>query len=147
MNRLRIKSQAFEEGALIPAQFTCDGEDLSPELHWEDVPEGTKSFALSVTDPDAPIGTFVHWLVYGIDKGITRIERNRLPFGARQVTNDFGRQRYGGPCPPSGTHRYYFRLYALDSDALETVTKTNFFQIAEKHAIATAELMGRYTRK
>ena len=109
MNRLRIKSQAFEEGALIPAQFTCDGEDLSPELHWEDVPEGTKSFALSVTDPDAPIGTFVHWLVYGIDKGITRIERNRLPFGARQVTNDFGRQRYGGPCPPSGTHRYWHR--------------------------------------
>jgi len=87
-----------------------------------------------VTDPDAPIGTFVHWLVYGIDKGITRIERNRLPFGARQITKGFGgRERYGGPCLPSGTHRYYFRLYALDSDMLETVTKTNFFQIVEKH--------------
>jgi Raf kinase inhibitor-like YbhB/YbcL family protein len=146
-NDMRMKSHDFEEGALIPSQFTCDGVDLSPELHWEDAPAETKSFALGVTDSDAPMGTFVHWLVYSIPKGATGTERNRLPAGARQVTNDFGRQQYGGPCPPSGTHRYYFRLYALDSDTLETVTKTNFFQIIEKHAIATAELMGRYTRK
>jgi hypothetical protein len=100
-----------------------------------------------MTDPDAPIGTFIHWLVYSIAKDTTRIDRNRLPAAARQVTNGFGREQYGGPCPPSGTHRYYFRLYALDTDSLETITKTNFFQVVEKHAIATAELMGRYKRK
>jgi len=144
---MRLKSQDFEEGAFIPSLFTCDGDDVSPELHWEDAPEGTKSFALSMTDPDAPIGTFIHWLVYSIAKDITRIDRNRLPAAARQVTNGFGREQYGGPCPPSGTHRYYFRLYALDTDSLETITKTNFFQVVEKHAIATAELMGRYKRK
>jgi hypothetical protein len=144
---MRLKSQDFEEGAFIPSQFTCDGDDVSPELHWEDAPEGTKSFALSMTDPDAPIGTFIHWLVYSIAKDTTRIDRNRLPAAARQVTNGFGREQYGGPCPPSGTHRYYFRLYALDTDSLETITKTNFFQVVEKHAIATAELMGRYKRK
>jgi len=144
---MRLKSQDFEEGAFIPSLFTCDGDDVSPELHWEDAPEGTKSFALSMTDPDAPIGTFIHWLVYSIAKDTTRIDRNRLPAAARQVTNGFGREQYGGPCPPSGTHRYYFRLYALDTDSLETITKTNFFQVVEKHAIATAELMGRYKRK
>jgi len=144
---MRLKSQDFEEGAFIPSQFTCDGDDVSPELHWEDAPEGTKSFALSMTDPDAPIGTFIHWLVYSIAKDTTRIDRNRLPAAARQVTNGFGQEQYGGPCPPSGTHRYYFRLYALDTDSLETITKTNFFQVVEKHAIATAELMGRYKRK
>jgi Raf kinase inhibitor-like YbhB/YbcL family protein len=143
---MRLRSQEFEEGASIPSQFTCDGDDISPELHWEDAPEITKSFALSMTDPDAPIGTFVHWLVYGIARDTTRIERNRLPAAARQVRNGFGRERYGGPCPPSGTHRYYFRLYALDTDTLETITTTNFFKVVEKHAIATAELMGRYKR-
>ena len=144
---MRLRSEDVEENALIPSQFTCDGDDLSPELHWEHAPEEARSFALSMTDPDAPDGTFIHWLVYNIAKDITRIERGALPAGARQVRNDFGREEYGGPCPPSGTHRYYFRLYALDTDSLERITKTNFFQVVEEHAIAKAELIGRYKRR
>jgi hypothetical protein len=143
---MRLRSEDFEENGLIPSQFTCDGEDVSPELHWENAPHEARSFALSMTDPDAPGGTFIHWLVCNIAKDITRIGRGALPAGARQVRNDFGREQYGGPCPPSGTHRYYFRLYALDTDTLDRITKTNFFQVIDKHAIAKAELMGRYKR-
>jgi hypothetical protein len=145
---MKLKSEDFEENGFIPSRFTCDGEDVSPQVRWEDVPEGARSFALSMTDPDAPGGTFVHWLIYNIPKDVRRIERGGLPAGARQVRNDFGRERYGGPCPPSGTHRYYFRLYALRIDSLEAkITKTDFFEVVEKHTIAKAELMGRYRRK
>lgn len=145
---MRLKSEDFEENALIPPRFTCDGEDASPELQWVDAPERARSFALSMTDPDAPSGTFIHWLIYNIPKSVRRIERGGLPAGARQVRNDFGRERYGGPCPPSGTHKYYFKLHALDIDSLEgIVSKTNFFEAVEKHTIASAELMGRYKRR
>jgi len=144
---MKLKSEDFEEKGFIPSRFTCDGEDVSPHLRWEDVPEEVRSFALSMTDPDAPGGTFIHWLIYNIAKDIRRIERGGLPAGARQVRNDFGREQYGGPCPPSGTHRYYFRLYALGTDVLEKITKVNFFQVVEKHTIARAELMGRYKKK
>jgi Raf kinase inhibitor-like YbhB/YbcL family protein len=117
-------------------------------LYWEDVPEDAKSLALSMTDPDAPSGTFIHWLVYNMPQGIRRVERGGLPAGATQVRNDFGRERYGGPCPPSGTHRYYFKLYALDTDRLEEkITRRNFFEVVQKHMIGSAELMGRYRRK
>ena len=144
---MKLKSEDFEEKGFIPSRFTCDGEDVSPHLRWEDVPEEVRSFALSMTDPDAPGGTFIHWLIYNMAKDIRRIERGGLPAGARQVGNDFGREQYGGPCPPSGTHRYYFRLYALGTDVLEKITKVNFFQVVEKHTIARAELMGRYKKK
>jgi hypothetical protein len=143
---MKLLSEDFKENEVIPSRFTCDGEDICPQLYWGDVPGGTRSLALSVTDPDAPGGTFIHWLVYDIPKDISRMERGGLPAGAKQVKNDFGRERYGGPCPPSGTHRYYFRLYSLDTDRLEKITRTNFFQVVEKHAIAKAELMGRYKR-
>lgn len=144
---MRLKSEDFEENALIPPRFTCDGEDVSPELQWVDAPERARSFALSMTDPDAPGGMFIHWLIYNIPRSVRRIERGGLA-GARQVRSDFGRERYGGPCPPSGTHRYYFKLHALDIDSLEgIVTKTNFFEVVEKHTIASAELMGRYKRR
>lgn len=144
---MKLKSDDFEENGFIPSRFTCDGEDVSPQLRWEDVPDRVGSFALSMTDPDAPGGTFTHWLVYNVTKDIRRMERGRLPAGARQVRNDFGTERYGGPCPPSGTHRYYFRLYALDAESLEKITEGNFFQVVEKHTVARAELMGRYKRK
>ena len=144
---MRLTSEDFEENGLIPSRFTCDGGDTSPGLRWEDVPEGTRSFALSMTDPDAPGGTFIHWLIYNIGRDIRRIERGGLPAGARQLRNDFGRERYGGPCPPSGTHRYYFKLYALDADSLDKMAETNFFEVVERHTITTAELMGRYKRK
>jgi len=145
--RMKLKSDDFEENTLISPRFTCDGEDISPELHWEEAPEGAKSFALSVTDPDAPGGMFIHWLVYNIPKAARGIERGGLPAGARQVRNSFGRERYGGPCPPSGTHRYYFKLHALDTDSLENVTRINFFEVVGKHTVASAELMARYKRK
>jgi hypothetical protein len=145
---MKLKSEDFEGNGFIPSRFTCDGEDVSPQLYWDDVPDDAKSFALSMTDPDAPGGTFIHWLLYNIPKSTRRIERGELPAGARQVMNDFGRERYGGPCPPSGTHRYYFKLYALDTDSLEEkITRANFFEVVERHTIASAELMGRYKRK
>jgi len=144
---MRLLSQDFEENQTIPSRFTCDGEDICPQLHWEDVPEGTRSFALSMTDADALGGTFIHWLVHDIPKDVRSIERGGLPMGAKQVKNDFGKERYGGPCPPSGTHRYYFRLYALDIDHLRDIKKGNFFKLVDEHALAKAELMGTYRRK
>jgi Raf kinase inhibitor-like YbhB/YbcL family protein len=144
---MKLLSQDFEENEAIPSKFTCDGEDICPQLHWEDVPETTRSFALAMTDPDAPGGTFIHWLVHDIPKDVRVIERGGLPMGAKQVKNDFGKERYGGPCPPSGTHRYCFRLYALDIDHPQGINKGNFFKLVEEHALAKAELMGTYRRK
>lgn len=144
---MNLLSEDFEENAAIPSRFTCDGEDICPRLHWEDVPKETKSFAVSMTDPDAPSGTFIHWLVHDIPNHVRSIERGMLPIGGQQVRNDFGKERYGGPCPPSGTHRYYFRLYALDIDHLRGVNKGNFFKLVEDRTLAKAELMGTYRRK
>jgi len=144
---MNLLSEDFEENVAIPSRFTCDGEDICPRLHWEDVPKETMSFALSMTDPDAPSGTFIHWLVHDIPKDVRSIERGGLPSGAQQVRNDFGKERYSGPCPPSGTHRYYFRLYALDIDHLRGVNKGNFFKLVEERTVAKAELMGTYRRK
>jgi Raf kinase inhibitor-like YbhB/YbcL family protein len=144
---MKLLSEDFRENETIPSTFTCDGEDICPQLHWEDVPEGTRSFALSVTDPDAPGGTFIHWLIHDIPKDVRSVGRGELPIGVKQVKNDFGKERYGGPCPPSGTHRYYFRLYALDIDHLRDVNKGNFFKLVEGRALAKAELMGTYRRK
>jgi Raf kinase inhibitor-like YbhB/YbcL family protein len=144
---MKLFSEDFEGNKAIPSRFTCDGEDISPQLRWEDVPERTMSFALSVTDPDAPGGTFIHWLTHEIPKDVRSIERGKLPMGAKQVRNDFGTEKYGGPCPPSGTHRYYFRLYALDIDHLRGINKGNFFKLVEERALAKAELMGTYRRK
>lgn len=145
---MKLMSEDFKENDSIPSRFTCDGEDISPQLHWEDTPERTKSFALSMTDPDAPGGTFVHWLVYNITKDVRMIEEGAVPAGAEQAKNDFGKQNYGGPCPPSGTHRYYFRLYAVDIESLkEKIDRASFFEIVKKHAVTSAVLMGRYKRK
>lgn len=144
---MRIRSNDFEEGGDIPSGFTCDGEDISPHLKWEEVPEGAKSFALIVDDPDAPMGTWVHWLLCDIPPGTREISQNTKPMGARQVINDFGREDYGGPCPPSGTHRYYFKLYALGIESLQAKEKGGFYREVEEHKIGEAVIMGRYSRR
>jgi len=144
---MKLKSEDFVDNSSIPSEFTCDGRNVSPQLSWEDVPEETKSFALSVTDPDAPGGTWIHWLVYDISKALRKIERASLPEGAREVVNDFGKRPYGGPCPPSGTHRYFFTIYAIDTEHLEGLNKRNFLDIVEKHTIEKAVIKGLYKRR
>jgi len=144
---MKLKSEDFVDNSSIPSEFTCDGRNVSPQLSWEDVPEETKSFALSVTDPDAPGGTWIHWLVYDISNELRKIERASLPEGAKEVVNDFGKRPYGGPCPPSGTHRYFFTIYALDTEQLEGLNKRNFFDKVEKHTIEKAAIKGLYKRR
>ncbi len=144
---MRLKSEDFEDNSSIPSEFTCDGRDVSPQLSWEDVPAETKSFALSVADPDAPMGTWIHWLVHGVPKDVRSIEQGGLPEGAKQVENDFRMKKYGGPCPPSGTHRYIFTVYALGVEHLEDVNKRNFFDKVREHTLDKAVLKGLYKRK
>ena len=144
---MRLKSKDFVDNSSIPSEFTCDGRNISPQLSWEDVPEETKSFALAVTDPDAPGGTWIHWFVCDISKELREIERGTLPEGAKEVENDFGKRSYGGPCPPSGTHRYFFTLYALDTEHLEGINKRNFLDKVERHSIQKAAIKGLYKRR
>jgi Raf kinase inhibitor-like YbhB/YbcL family protein len=144
---MKLKSEDFEDNGNIPSEFTCDGKDVSPQLSWEDVPNETKSFALSVTDPDCPGRTWIHWLVYDIPKETKKIERGNLPHGAKEVENDFGRKTYGGPCPPSGIHRYFFTLYALDTENLKDFSKRTFLEKVEKHTIHKASIKGLYKRQ
>jgi Raf kinase inhibitor-like YbhB/YbcL family protein len=152
---MKLFTSAFADGDLIAPKYTCDGEDVSPPLEWMDVPEGTKSLALIVDDPDAPSGTFVHWLLYGIpasEHGLTEgvgIDTASAG-GGRHGKNGFGRIGYGGPCPPSGIHRYYFRLYALDTDLSKLgpgASRRELESSMEGHVVGQAELMGRYERK
>ena len=140
-------SKDFVNNGNIPPEFTCDERNISPQLSWKNVPEKTKSFALCVTDPDAPGGMWIHWRVYDISKEIREIEQNSLPVGAKEVENDFGKKTYGGPCPPSGTHRYIFTIYALDDEQLEGVNTHNFFDKVEAHTIDKAVIMGLYKRR
>lgn len=144
---MKLKSEDFEDNNIIPSEFTCDGEDISPQLSWEDVPPETRSFALSVTDPDALGGTWIHWLVYNIPRDTKNIKRSNLPKGAREVENDFGKEEYGGPCPPYGTHRYIFTIYALDTENLEGVNKHNFFAKVKDHTLDKTMLKALYKRK
>ncbi|MEA2035920.1 MAG: YbhB/YbcL family Raf kinase inhibitor-like protein, partial [Nanoarchaeota archaeon] len=113
---MKLVSNDFNEGEDIPKEFTCQGDDFSPHLAWDDVPEGVKSFALICDDPDAPSGTWVHWLVKDIPADVKGVPQRGVP--GVQVVNDFGKEDYGGPCPPSGKHRYFFRLYALDVESI-----------------------------
>lgn len=143
---MRLWSEDFQNEGMIPKLYTCDDKDVSPHLAWDGVPEGTKSLALIMDDPDAPVGTWVHWLVCDIPPGNTQITRGTIPMGARQVRNDFGKVEYGGPCPPSGTHRYFHKLYALDVPVVEASDKRTFYPMVEQHKIAEAVLLGMYKR-
>lgn len=151
---MKLKSNAFSEGGFIPAQYTCDGKDISPPLTWEGVPPETKSIALICDDPDAPMGTWVHWVVYNLPPSINGLQENQpkesaLLNGGKQGKNDFGRYGYGGPCPPGGTHRYFFKLYALDTILqLKTgVTKKKLLKAMESHILSHGELVGKYSRR
>lgn len=150
---IKLRSTAFEEGGMIPKQYTCDGKDISPPLAWESVPDSTKSIALICDDPDAPMGTWVHWVLYNLPANIKELPENIptqkiLENGAKQGTNDFRNIGYGGPCPPGGTHRYYFKIYALETVlTLEAgATKTKLLKAMEGHILAEGELMGKYKR-
>ena len=114
MGRLKLSSPAFRHSDSIPSKYTCDGADVNPPLVIENAPLNAKSLALIVDDPDAPAGNWVHWVVWNIDPTTDEIRENTVPYGALQGINDFRKHDYGGPCPPSGTHRYFFKLYALD---------------------------------
>ena len=120
VKNVQVLSSAFKEGGAIPKDYTCDGKNVSPPLRWSDYPAGTKSFALICDDPDAPSRTWVHWVLYDLPSTTESLPERvsadyTLPNGAKQGTNDFGKTGYGGPCPPSGTHRYLFKVYALDT--------------------------------
>lgn len=141
----KIASLAFAHGELIPQKYTCDGDDVSPPLEISNIPENTVSLALIVEDPDAPNGVFYHWLVWNIPPSPTIGQAINPGISG---TNDFGKTGYGGPCPPSGTHRYYFKLYALDAelDIAPGAGKDELANAIEGHILATAELMGRYQK-
>lgn len=146
--RMKIASPAFHEGANIPSKFTCDGSSTSPPLQLTGVPAEAKSLALISDDPDAPGGLFTHWLIWNITPTTNSIAEANGPKGV-QGTNDFGKSDYGAPCPPAGTHRYYFRIFALDRELdLHPGAKRSQLDAAMKgHVLAQAELMGRYGRK
>ena len=150
---LEITSSAFSEGKMIPTRYTCDGPDVSPDLAWSGVPDTAQSLALICDDPDAPMGTWVHWVLFNIPAGTSGLPAEIPPDavlenGGRHGTNDFGRLGYGGPCPPGGTHRYFFKLYALDTepDLASGITKAQLLEAMEGHILAEAQLMGKYKR-
>ena len=142
---MKVTSPEFDNNGYIPPRFTCQGDDINPELVIEDIPQGAQSLALIADDPDAPMGTWVHWVVYDMPVA-GRIAEDSIP--GKQGNNDFGRYNYGGPCPPSGTHRYFFKVYALDTklDLEEGVDKKDLEDAMEGHVIASAELIGLYKK-
>jgi len=152
---IALTSPAFKDGSPIPSRYTCQGEDVSPPLKWGDVPDGTKSLALICDDPDAPMGTWVHWVIYCIPPTARELPqgvppKETLPDGSRQGTNDFKRIGYGGPCPPPGkAHRYFFKIYALDTqiDLKPGATKKQLLSAMQGHVIGEGRLMGTYQRK
>lgn len=150
---MEFMSRAFNHGDMIPRKHTCDGADISPPLEWNSVPAGTKSMALICDDPDAPMGIWVHWVYYDIPVETKSLPENIAPKehpvnGGTQGSNDFHKIGYGGPCPPGGTHRYYFKLYALDImvNLAPGATKKQLLKEIENHILAEAQLMGKYKR-
>jgi Raf kinase inhibitor-like YbhB/YbcL family protein len=150
---MKLTSKAFAPGEMIPKKYTCDGPDVSPPLAWAEVPEGTRSLALICDDPDAPVGTWVHWVYYNIPPDIDGLPENvstqdKPVSGGTQGINDFRRKGYGGPCPPGGTHRYYFKLYALDIklELKAGANKQTLLEAMQGHVRAETELVGKYRR-
>jgi len=151
MNGFALKSSAFKEGGFIPVKHTCEGDDVNPLLEIKNAPPEVKSFALIMDDPDAPMGTWVHWLLWNIEPRTQYISEDTVPANAVQGTNSFGRQKYGGPCPPKGSkpHRYMFKVYALDAmlDLPAGATKADLEKAMEGHILAQTVLTGLYQRK
>src|SRR5438128_11501840 len=143
--KMKISSPAFQEGGMIPEKFSKNGQNVNPELRIEGAPAEAKSLALIVDDPDAPVGLFTHWLVWNIDPKTTQIAEDSVPKGAVQGTNDFPGQRYDGPQPPSGTHRYYFKIFALDLmlDQKSDPTRRELDAAMKRHVIAQGECIRR----
>jgi Raf kinase inhibitor-like YbhB/YbcL family protein len=152
-----LTSTAFAANGSIPAKYTCEGADTSPPLEWSGAPSGTKSLALIVDDPDAPDPAkpqrvYVHWVVYNIPASTTKLAENAaksgLPNGAMQGSNDWGKQTYGGPCPPIGRHRYFFKLYALNTEmkGLGNPNKAQFEKAMEPYVVGTTQLIGTYQK-
>jgi Raf kinase inhibitor-like YbhB/YbcL family protein len=152
---VQLTSASFREGEPIPPEFTCDGKDRSPALGWSEVPVETRSFVLICDDPDAPRGTWVHWLLYNLPAQAIELQpgvpaKPELPSGARQGINDSGNLGYGGPCPPPGKpHRYFFRLYALDTalNLAPGINRPDLDAATEGHVLASCTLMGTYERR
>ena len=149
----KLTSKAFAAGEKIPRKYTCDADDVSPPLEWADAPQNTKSFALIADDPDAPFGIWVHWVLYNIPGKAMSLQevvpvKDELPDGARHGRNSWGISAYGGPCPPGGTHRYFFKLYALDTvlDLRPGATKEQLLKAMKGHILAETGLMGLYSR-
>lgn len=152
-NEMKITSNAFQNECMIPDKYTCKGQDISPSLKWEGAPPGTKSFVIICDDPDAPVGTWDHWLLFNIPASVTELNENipdlpELANGIRQGKNSWGRTDYGGPCPPSGTHRYFFKLFALDAmlDLKPGADKKQIMRAMEGHILGKAELMGKFKK-
>jgi Raf kinase inhibitor-like YbhB/YbcL family protein len=150
---IKITSSAFAEGGMIPRQYTCDGRDVSPPLSWTGIPSASKSLALIGDDPDAPGKTWVHWVIYALPPGTAGLPEGvppseEIPGGGRQGTNDFRKIGYGGPCPPRGTHRYFFKVYALDTEVElpAGATKAQLERAMEGNVLEQGTLMGRYAR-
>ena len=149
-----LTSTAFGNGDLIPTKYTCDDQDISPPLEWRDPPEGTRSFALICDDPDAPVGTWVHWVLYNLPASTRDLPEavpsdSDLSDGGRHGQNSWRRPGYGGPCPPGGTHRYFFKLYALDAelDLAAGASKEQLLAAMNGHELASTETMGMYSRR
>lgn len=145
---MKLMSDAFEDGDIMPSNFTCDGENTCPPLKIKDIPADCESLALIVDDPDAPAGTWVHWLVWNIPAKVSDIDSKNLPDSAVEGLTSFGKTGYGGPCPPSGVHRYYFKLYALNCplELNANADKTALLTAMDGHILEEAMLMGRYQR-
>ncbi|HLC84938.1 MAG TPA: YbhB/YbcL family Raf kinase inhibitor-like protein [Candidatus Nanoarchaeia archaeon] len=146
---LSITSPAFKHNQKIPSRFTCQGDDINPTLHILEVPKNAKSLVLINDDPDAPVGTWDHWIVFNIAPSTTIIAEDSVPQGAIQAKNSWKRSDYGGPCPPSGTHRYFFKLYALDTtlSLASSATKHDVEKAMQGHIIQKAELVGLYSKE
>ncbi len=146
---MKIASNVFKHNELIPSKYTCDGENINPPLEFFDVPKNAQSLVLIMDDPDAPRGTWVHWTVWNVDLETKEIKENNVPSEAIEGITGFGRSGYGGPCPPSGIHRYFFKLYALDTkfDLTPDTDKSGLEKAMESHILAKAELIGLYSRR
>lgn len=146
--RMKITSKAFANNGFIPQKYTCDGQDINPPLTIKEVPANTKSLVLMVDDPDAPMGVWTHWLVWNIDPKTTEIKEGTVPQGAVLGKNDFGKPDYGGPCPPRGTHRYFFKVFALDVvlNLPSGASRSQLEKAMENHIVGQGQLMGKYSR-